>query len=82
MMYFYEIRNTKTQENGRGIAKNFAEICKSKGWRPQDCRCVWKAGVEAAYQGRLLSRPPQTFRPLISIITQPQHFVKRKIEKK
>lgn len=49
MMYFYEIRNTKTQENGRGIAKNFTEICKSKGWKPQDCKCIWKAGVEAAW---------------------------------
>ena len=33
-------------------------------------------------KGGFLPRPPQTFRPLISIITQPQHFVKRKIEKK
>ena len=49
MMHFYEIRNTKTQENGRGIAKNFAKICKSKGWRPQDCKCVWKASIDAAY---------------------------------
>jgi hypothetical protein len=48
-MKFYEIRNTKTQENGRGIAKNFAEICKSKGWRPQDCRLIWKADVSAAW---------------------------------
>ena len=52
MMYFYEIKNTKTQEHGRGIAKNFAEICKSKGWKPQHCKCIWKAGVEAAYEGR------------------------------
>ena len=49
MMHFYEIKNTKTQEHGRGIAKNFAEICKSKGWKPQDCKCIWKAGVEAAW---------------------------------
>jgi hypothetical protein len=49
MMYFYEIRNTKTQENGRGVAKNFAEICKAHGWKPQDCQCVWKAGANAAY---------------------------------
>lgn len=49
MMHFYEIRNTKTQENGRGIAKNFTEICKVHGWRPQDCRCVWKASVDAAW---------------------------------
>ena len=49
MMYFYEIRNTKTQENGRGIAKSYTEICKAKGWRPQDCRVIWKASVNAQW---------------------------------
>ncbi len=49
MMYFYEFYNTKTQENGRGIAKNFTEVCQSKGWKPQDCKCVWKASIEVAY---------------------------------
>lgn len=45
---FYEIRNTKTQENARGIAKSFVEICRVNGWKPQDCRCVWKANPENA----------------------------------
>ena len=49
MKHFYEIRNTKTQENGRGIAKSFTEICKSKGWKPKDCKLIWRAGVEAAW---------------------------------
>ena len=49
MMHFYEIRNTKTQENGRGIAKNFSEICKAHGWKPQHCKCIWKASIKAAY---------------------------------
>ena len=48
-MKFYEIKNKKTGEHGRGIAKTFTEICKSKGWRPQDCRCVWKASIEATW---------------------------------
>ena len=48
-MKFYEIKNKKTGEHGRGIAKNFAEICKSKGWKPQECRCIWVASADAAY---------------------------------
>ena len=47
-MYFYEIRNTKTQECGKGIAKNFTEACKANGWKPQHCRCIWKADPENA----------------------------------
>ncbi len=49
MMYFYEIKNVKTNEQGRGIAKTFADICKAHGWKPQNCRCIWKAEPEAAY---------------------------------
>ena len=49
MMYFYEIRNTETQESGRGIAKSYSEICKAHGWKPQRCKCIWKASVEAAW---------------------------------
>ena len=49
MMYFYEIKNNKTQECGKGIAKNFTEICKAHGWKPQHCKCIWKASPEAAY---------------------------------
>lgn len=47
-MKFYEIKNIKTQESAQTTAKNFAEACKSNNWRPQDCRCVWKADPEDA----------------------------------
>ena len=47
-MYFYEIRNTKTQETAQVTAKNFATACRSIGWKPYDCRCVWKADPENA----------------------------------
>ena len=47
-MKFYEIKNIKTQETAQTTAKNFAEACKSNNWRPQDCRCVWKADPEYA----------------------------------
>ena len=49
MMHFYEIKNTKTQEHGRGIAKNFMELCKAHGWKVKDCRLIWKADMDAAY---------------------------------
>ena len=48
-MSFYEIKNTKTQETFETTARNFAAACYQKGWKPQECRCVWKASTEAAY---------------------------------
>ena len=50
MMYFYEIKNTKTQKTAEATAKNFAEACKSIGWKPQHCRCVWCASPENGYE--------------------------------
>ena len=47
-MYFYEIRNRKTQENAQLIAKDFTTACRHLGWKPQECRCVWKANPENA----------------------------------
>ena len=49
MKYFYEIKNTKTQETTENIAPNFATACQGAGWRPQDCKCIWKAKVENGY---------------------------------
>ena len=49
MKYFYEIKNTKTQENSYTVAENFATACQHAGWRPQDCKCIWKASVENGY---------------------------------
>lgn len=49
MMYFYEIRNTKTYETCEVVAKDYATACKQRGWKPKDCRCVWKASVENGY---------------------------------
>jgi hypothetical protein len=48
-MKFYEIKNKKTGEHGRAIAKNLAEQRKSKGWRPHDSQCIWSAICEGAY---------------------------------
>ena len=49
MKYFYEIKNTKTQETTENIASNFATACQGAGWKPQDCKCIWKASVENGY---------------------------------
>jgi hypothetical protein len=49
-MKFYEIKNTKTQEAAEATAKNFAEACKSIGWKPHHCRCVWCASPENGYE--------------------------------
>jgi hypothetical protein len=45
-MKFYEIRNEKTQETAEVMAKNFVEACRQKGWKPCQCRCVWKCQVD------------------------------------
>jgi hypothetical protein len=47
-MFYYEIRNVKTQETAQATAKNFTTACHSLGWKPYDCRCVWKANPENA----------------------------------
>ena len=47
-MFYYEIRNTKTQEIAQVTAKNFTIACRSLGWKPYNCRCVWKADPENA----------------------------------
>ena len=49
MMYFYEIKNTNTQETCEITAKDFATACKQRGWKPQNCRCIWKASTENGY---------------------------------
>lgn len=50
-MYFYEIKNIKTQATAETIAKNFQTACRALGWRPQDCKCIWKASPENGYEG-------------------------------
>lgn len=45
-MKYYEIKNEKTQENAQVTAATFSLACKAQGWRPQDCKCIWKASIE------------------------------------
>lgn len=50
-MYFYEIKNTKTQATAEATAKNFQIACRNLGWRTKDCKCIWKASLENGYEG-------------------------------
>lgn len=47
-MKYYEILNEETLEKAQGVAKSFQAMCKALGWRPQDCRLIWKAKPENA----------------------------------
>ena len=46
MMYYYEIRNTKTQATAEANGHSFQEACATLGWKPWNCRCVYRAEVE------------------------------------
>ena len=48
-MYFYEIKNRRTQETAETTAPNFQKACQQVGWKPKDCRCIWKASPENGY---------------------------------
>ena len=48
-LHFYEIINRETLEQAQGIAYTFGELCQRLGWRPQDCKVVWKGSPDAAY---------------------------------
>lgn len=45
-MYYFEIKNKKTQEQATAIAKGMAQACASVGWNVRDCKCVYKAKRE------------------------------------
>ena len=42
-MYYYEILNRETLEKAQGQAKSMRAMCESLGWRPQDCKCIYRA---------------------------------------
>jgi hypothetical protein len=48
-MKFYEIKNVKTQETAQVTASSFANACKAQGWKPYQCKCIWKATPENGY---------------------------------
>jgi hypothetical protein len=42
-MYYFEIKNRKTNETATAIAKNMMQACKFIGWKVRDCKCIYKA---------------------------------------
>lgn len=44
-MYYFEILNKETLEKAQGYAKNMRAMCESLDWRPQDCKCIYKAPI-------------------------------------
>ena len=44
-MYYFEILNTETLEKAQGQAESMRAICESLDWRPQDCKCIYKAPI-------------------------------------
>ena len=44
-MYYFEIKNTKTNERASAIAKGMAQACNLLGWKVHKCKCVYRANV-------------------------------------
>ena len=45
-MKYYEFRNKKNGACFQVVARNTREACKSYGYKPQDCHCVYSCRVE------------------------------------
>ena len=44
-MYYFEIKNTKTNECATATAKSMVQACKSIGWSVRECKCVYRANA-------------------------------------
>lgn len=45
-MYYFEIKNTKTNATATATAKGMAQACKSIGWKVRECKCIYRAKEE------------------------------------
>lgn len=45
-MYYFEIKNKKTNECAEAIANTMQQACTSLGWKAKDCKCVYRAKEE------------------------------------
>ena len=45
-MYYFEILNRETLEKAQGQASSMRAMCENLGWRPQDCKCIYRAPIE------------------------------------
>ena len=48
MLNYYEIKNRITGEAGETFARTFSQACRSLGWKPQECKCIWKSEPDYA----------------------------------
>ena len=44
-MYYFEIKNTKTNKRASAIAKGMAQACNLLGWKVRECKCVYRANM-------------------------------------
>lgn len=47
MTYYFEIKNTKTNECATAIASGMKKACEAIGWKVRDCKCIYRAEEEA-----------------------------------
>lgn len=45
-MYYFEIKNTKTNTTATATGKGMSQACKSIGWNVRECKCVYRAVKE------------------------------------
>jgi hypothetical protein len=43
MTYYFEIKNTKTNETFQGYGPGMRSIALQAGWKIRDCKCVYRA---------------------------------------
>lgn len=47
-MSYYEIKHRKTQTNFQATAKNYTEACATHGYKPQECKLIWRTDAKNA----------------------------------
>jgi hypothetical protein len=45
-MFYFEIKNNRTGECANTTASNMTQACAKMGWKPWDCKCVYRAKEE------------------------------------
>ena len=45
-MYYFEIKNAKTNTTATATGEGMAQACNLLGWNVRDCKCVYRAKGE------------------------------------
>ena len=43
MTYYFEIKNTRTNEIHQGYGSNMKAIATQANWKAKDCKCIYRA---------------------------------------